>query len=67
MTCPGPVYFLDQGIEFCETCDGCICCDYEHVDHLSAERECVRNVEGRCVLIAHGERPCTEFSAEEQF
>lgn len=48
--CPGPVYFGDQGIEVCTKCGGCICCDFEHIDHEDAERECLRGRDGRCLL-----------------
>ena len=60
--CAGPVYFGDQGIEVCTVCGGCICCDFVHVDHDDAERECVI-VNGRCCLKVHGDRKCTVFTA----
>lgn len=57
--CPGPVYFADQGIEVCETCGGCICCDFVHVDHSQAEYLCLRvDDDARCCLRAHEGREC---------
>ena len=58
--CAGPVYFGDQGIEVCDTCGGCLCCDFAHVDHSGAEYECVKNKAGRCVLRMHEDRECTK-------
>lgn len=57
-TCVGPVYFADQGIEVCTTCGGCLCCDFEHVDHTQAEYECFTDAEGCCHLRAHEGRAC---------
>lgn len=57
--CAGPVYFGDQGIEVCETCGDCICCEFADVDHRKAERRCFVNSDGRCVLKAHAGRACT--------
>ena len=57
-SCPGPVYFADQGIEVCTACGGCICCDFEDVDHSRAEYECFTDWEGHCHLLAHEGRPC---------
>ena len=56
--CDGPVYFADQGIEVCETCGGCICCDAEHIDHSKAEYHCFVGGDGKCHLKAHAGRPC---------
>lgn len=64
--CAGPIYFGDQGIEVCDTCGGCICCDFIHLDHEDAERECFRDNDGRCALRAHAGRPCTEKRNEEE-
>lgn len=58
-TCAGPVYFGDQGIEYCETCGGCICCDFESVDHTATEYRCAIGRDGKCHLLAHADRPCT--------
>lgn len=49
--CTGPVYFADQGIECCETCGGCICCDHEDVDHGEARYRCLPMRDGRCGLV----------------
>lgn len=57
-TCAGPVYFGDQGIEVCEACGGCICCDFSHVDHSKAEYECLKDDEGVCHLRVHRGRDC---------
>jgi hypothetical protein len=57
-TCAGPVYFADQGIEVCETCGGCICCDFASVDHAAAERRCLTDEAGRCALRAHAGHDC---------
>ncbi len=57
--CPGPIFEGDQGIEFCETCGGCVCCN-ETVDHTVTDRLCVINDDGRCVLKIHSERDCVK-------
>jgi hypothetical protein len=57
-TCAGPIHFADQGIEVCTTCGGCICCDFEHVDHTRAEYECFTDSEGLCHLKVHDGRAC---------
>jgi hypothetical protein len=50
-TCEGYVYFADQGIEVCETCGGCTCCDYADVDHRKARYRCLLDREGvECLL-----------------
>lgn len=59
VACAGPVYFGDQGIERCETCGGCICCDFDNVDHSKAEYRCFVGRDGVCHLKAHAGRPCT--------
>lgn len=59
-TCAGPIYFADQGIEVCSACGGCICCDFAHVDHTTAEYECFTDEEGRCHLVTHAGRECTQ-------
>ena len=61
--CAGPVHFADQGIEVCNTCGGCICCDFNDVNHIHAEYECFKSKEGRCSLKAHSGRPCKETPA----
>lgn len=58
--CAGPVYFADQGIEVCETCGGCICCEFDHVDHSRAEYLCFVGKDGRCSLRVHAGRECTK-------
>jgi hypothetical protein len=50
-SCEGYVYFADQGIEVCETCDGCTCCDYADVDHRKARYRCLLDREGTTCLI----------------
>jgi len=50
--CGGYVYFADQGIEVCETCGGCTCCDYEDVDHRNARYRCLLDHDGVTCLIA---------------
>jgi hypothetical protein len=50
-SCEGYVYFGDQGIEVCETCGGCTCCDYADVDHRKARYRCWLDREGKeCLL-----------------
>lgn len=49
-SCEGYVYFGDQGIEVCETCGGCTCCDYADVDHRKARYRCWLDREGKCAL-----------------
>ena len=48
--CAGPVYFADQGIEVCETCGGCICCDHDDKDHAGARYYCWTDGDGECAL-----------------
>lgn len=49
--CEGYVYFADQGIEVCESCGGCTCCDFAHVDHRKARYRCLLDREGaKCLL-----------------
>jgi hypothetical protein len=48
--CGGPVEIMDQGIEYCETCNGCLCCGCENVDHTDAKYRCWRMPDGRCGL-----------------
>jgi hypothetical protein len=48
--CAGYVYYADQGIEFCEACGGCLCCDVEDVDHADARYRCSRLSDGSCWL-----------------
>jgi hypothetical protein len=50
-TCAGPVYFADQGIEACETCGGCTCCDFEHIDHSAATYRCAFLADGTCWIV----------------
>ena len=50
-TCAGYVYFADQGIEVCETCGGCTCCDYADVDHRQARYRCLLDCEGKKCLL----------------
>ncbi len=63
--CSGPIYFADQGIECCRTCEphGCICCDHRGVDHTGAEYECFTDDSGVCYLRDHADRPCTKEPA----
>lgn len=50
-SCEGYVYFGDQGIEVCETCGGCTCCDYADVDHRNARYRCWLDRAGKeCLL-----------------
>ena len=51
-TCEGYVYFADQGIEVCETCGGCTCCDFADVDHRNARYRCLPDRMGKKCLIA---------------
>lgn len=48
--CPGPVYFGDQGIEFCEECGECLCCGPEDVSHDNAVYRCWLDRDGNCAL-----------------
>jgi len=51
-TCAGYVAFADQGIEVCETCGGCTCCEYADVDHRGARYRCLLDREGKkCLLV----------------
>ena len=50
-SCEGYVYFADQGIEVCETCGGCTCCDYDDVDHRKARYRCLLDREGKKCLL----------------
>lgn len=59
-SCAGPIYFADQGIEVCNTCGGCICCDFADVDHSRAEYECFTDGDDICHLRAHEGRACTK-------
>lgn len=54
--CDGYVYFADQGIEVCESCGGCMCCDFPHVDHRTARYRCLLDCEGKKCLIAGSAR-----------
>lgn len=50
--CEGYVYFADQGIEVCESCEGCTCCDHKDVDHRGARYRCLLDREGeKCLLV----------------
>ena len=55
--CAGPVYFGDQGIEVCETCGGCLCCDHDDVDHSDATYRCLTDRNGVCVLKGNKHHP----------
>lgn len=57
LKCSGPVYFADQGIEVCETCNGCLCCDFEHVDHSHARYHCWLDRDGKCALKGNKHHP----------
>lgn len=50
-SCEGYVYFGDQGIEVCETCGGCTCCEYAHIDHRGARYRCLFDHAGTKCLI----------------
>ena len=51
-SCAGYSYFADQGIEVCETCGGCTCCDHADVDHRKARYRCWFDREGaKCLLV----------------
>lgn len=50
-SCAGYVYFADQGIEVCESCGGCTCCDFAHVDHRGARYRCWPDRDGACGLV----------------
>lgn len=66
-SCMGPIYFADQGIEVCQTCGGCICCDFKDVDHARAEYECFKDDGGVCHLVCHEGRSCQEVAAHNVF
>lgn len=51
-SCDGYVYFADQGIKVCESCDGSTCCDFADVDHRNARYRCLLDREGAKCLIA---------------
>lgn len=52
--CEGYVYFGDQGIEVCEECGGCTCCDHAAVDHRNARYRCLIAREGaKCLLVGN--------------
>lgn len=48
--CDGPVYFADQGIEVCESCGGCTCCEYVNVNHERSRFWCWPGHDGVCHL-----------------
>lgn len=63
-SCAGPVYFGDQGIEVCETCGDCICCEpFDAVDHTKAVYRCERGNNGVCWLKGNRHFPNHECEA----
>lgn len=52
--CDGYLYIGDQGIEGCETCGGCTCCDHADVDHRKARYRCLLDYEGKeCLIVGN--------------
>jgi hypothetical protein len=49
--CDGPVYLADQGIEVCEACGGCTCCDHADVNHTNARMRCWIGRDGKCLMV----------------
>ncbi len=62
VVCSGPVYFADQGIEVCDACGGCTCCDFEHLDHTAARFWCWPDPQGVCHL-RHEHSPTPQDTA----
>jgi hypothetical protein len=67
-SCAGYVYFADQGIEVCETCGGCTCCDHADVDHRRARYRCLLDREGKkCLLVGSKiEHDCARDAIPEE-
>lgn len=56
--CRGPVYFGDQGIEWCEECGECLCCmEDTSISHERAVYLCWRDSEGICALKGNPNHP----------
>lgn len=65
--CNGYVEFADQGIEVCETCGGCTCCDHVTVDHRNARYRCWIANDGSCALVdSKIEHDCTRDRRPEE-
>lgn len=54
--CPGPIRWMDQGIQVCETCGEV---DPDSIAHIDTPLECFTNSTGRCVLRVHSRYECT--------
>jgi hypothetical protein len=65
-SCEGYVYFADQGIEVCETCGGCTCCDYDDVDHRKARYRCLLDREGKKCLLGKSSKLNHDCERDQQ-
>ena len=65
--CYGPLWYADQGIVCCETCEpfGCICCDHEDVDHSKARYRCLPDRDGKCLIVGHEGHDCARDAHKE--
>lgn len=65
-SCEGYVYFADQGIEVCETCGGCTCCDHVDVDHRKARYRCLLDREGKKCLLGKSSKLNHDCERDQQ-